>query len=161
MTTPTPFLVNLPTTTFLSNNYEQSWLVIQNRLTDIALKMNIRQIGFFNLLETPTGQQWFNNPVTGIQRQALRQVYQFGAIAAGTSLNIPYNIVNTATLTFTHIYGTAQTDAPDSRPLPYVDVTNVTNQIGLNIVGTNIVTTVGATSANVLSGYIVLEYLKN
>ncbi len=161
MTTPSPFSVNLQTSLFLSNNYEQSWIRLQTYLVDISQKMNIRQIGFFNLLETPTGQQWFPNPTTGIQRQALRQVYNFAGIAAGTTLNIPHNIVNAAILSFTHIYGTAKTDAPDSRPLPYVDVVNVTNQISLNIVGANIVITVGATSANVLSGYIVLEYLKN
>ena len=160
MTTPNIFSVNLQTALFLTNNYEQSWIRLQTYLVDIAQKMNMRQIGFFNLLETPTGQQWFPNPVTGIQRQALRQVYEIGPIATGTTFFLPFNIANAANLTFTHIYGTVKTDAPDDRPLPYAGVV-ATNSIALLVSGGNIQINVGATAPNVLSGIVVLEYLKN
>ena len=161
MTTPNTFSVNLQTSLFLTDNYEQSWIRLQTFLVDIAQKMNIRQIGFFNLLETPTGQQWFPNPVTGIQRQTFRQAYIVPAIAAGANVTIPINITNAAVVTYTHIYGTVKTDAPDDRPIPYAASAVVTNSIAVAVINGNIQIFVGATSPNVLSGIVVLEYLKN
>lgn len=161
MTTPSKFSVSLPTSVFLSQNYEQSWLKLQTLLTDISLKVNMREVGFYNLLETPTGQQWFKNATLAIPRQALRQVYQFGAIAAGGTLNIPINIIGSTTLTFTHMYGTITTAVPDDRPLPYADEAVVTNQVSLKRNGNNIVIMNGATAPNIVSGLVILEYLKN
>lgn len=161
MTTPSKFSVTLPTSVFLSENYEQSWLKLQAVLTDISLKVNMREVAFYNLLETPTGQQWFKNATLAVPRQALRQVYTFGAIAAGAALNIPMNITGFATLTFTHMYGSFKTVVPDDRPLPYADEAVVTNQVSLKRAGANIVIMNGATAPNITSGIVVLEYLKN
>ncbi len=161
MTSPLQkYSVYLPTSVYLSQDWDQSWIKLQAILTDISLKLNMREVGFYYLNETPTGEQWprisNNTP-----RTTLRQVYQFGAIAAGAALNIPMNIIGFTILTFTHMYGTIKTDVPDDRPLPYADAAVVTNQVSLLRNGANIVITNGATAPNITSGIVVLEYLKN
>ncbi len=162
MTNPAAkFNLYLPTSFYLSDNYEKSWIKLQNTITDIFFRVNARQIGLYYLAETPTGQIWSKDTTPQLPRQASRQVYNFGPIVAGTTLSIPHNIIGANPLTFTHIYGTAIIAVTVSIPLPYVDVNNVTNQVGLNINGTNIQIIVGATSPNIASGIIVLEYLKN
>ncbi len=162
MTNPAnKFNLYLPTSFWLSDNYEQSWIKLQNTITDVFFKVNARQIGLYYLAETPTGQIWSRDTMPQLPRQATRQVYQFGAIAAGATLNIPMNITGFTTLTFTHMYGTINTAVPDDRPLPYADAAVVTNQVSLNRVGNNIVITNGATAPNIVSGLVILEYLKN
>ncbi len=161
MTTPSQFSVFLPTSFYISQDFEQSWIKIQSTITDISLKTNLRQIGLYNGFENPTGQEWFKNTVGGIPRQALRKVYTFGVIVAGATLNIPHLIPASTNLTFTNIYGTIKTVVPDDRPLPYVDAAVVTNQVSVNRNGVNIVITNGATAPDIVSGIVVLEYLKN
>lgn len=130
---------------------------------DISRTVNVREIALFDLAEIPTGQQWFNTANVQIKRDGFRKVFTFGAIAPGATSTIAHGITGFSTLTFTHIYGTAITSAAtfNQRPLPYVDVTNVTNQISIDADATNFRIVNGATAPNVLSGIVVLEYLKN
>lgn len=128
---------------------------------DIAGAVNARTIGIFPTNNPAvTGESWF---FTTSRQQTLRKIYPFGAIAAGTELDIPILYNNFES--FTKIYGTCITDVVDFRPLPYVDSAVVTDQIGL-IVGTvagilQIRIIVGATSPNVTSGVVVLEFLSS
>lgn len=162
MTAPAHLAVNPYVTTSIILPQDENERVIRttNYLTEIALKVNQREIATYDFTELVTGQSWpspTNNPFS--RRQVFRQLYTFGTIAAGVTLNIGHNIQFFTA--FTHIYGTCITDVPDFRPLPYVDVTNVTNQISVKVTPTNIVIVNGATSANITSGFIILEYLKN
>lgn len=130
---------------------------------DIAGAVNLRTIGIFPKNNPAvTGESWY---FTTSRQQTLRKIYPFGAIAAGTELDIPVLYNNFES--FTKIYGTCITDVVDYRPLPYVDSAIVTDQIGL-IVGTvgappilQIRIIVGATSPNVTSGVVVLEFLSS
>jgi len=143
----------LPTSVVLPKDLEPLIVKLTSLLTEMSLKLNQRTLGNFTTAETGTGETWLQN------NTAFRQVYTFGAIAAGATLNIPHNLTNIAQ--FTHMYGTCITDTPDYRPIPMASTVNVTNQISLRVLGPNIVVTNGATAPNITSGLIVLEYLKN
>lgn len=126
---------------------------------DTANAVNARTIGIFPTNRPAiTGDSYFLN---NQRQQTLRQVYTFGAIAAGTELDIPTNI--TSLVQFTRIYGTVITNAVDYRPLPYVDPITLTTGMAL-LVGTvagkqQIRIVLGATAQPVTSGLVVLEWL--
>lgn len=133
---------------------------IDHAYIDIATKVNLRIIGIFNDgVPNLTGERWYisSNPNT---IETFRQVYLFGAITAGTQLNIPTNISNMTT--FTRIYGVAVTSSGvNFRPLPYVDTTaanSIAVLVGLVAGVQNIQIKVGSGSPNIGSGQIVLEW---
>jgi hypothetical protein len=171
MTSQTPSNINqnpfLPTAIFLPQESEQRLIRLNAFLTQTCLAMNQREIANYPLSdEIQTGQRWFNsstNPINNPYRSGFRQVYQFGNIAAGATLTVPHNIKG-ITL-FTHIYGVAAIGATVGAqtliPLPYVDVTNVTNQVSLLTNNTNWFITNGATANAINNGIVVLEYLRN
>ena len=140
---------------------EESQRIIKHQSTyaNIATAINIREIAMYDLNEIVTGQVFFNPTSISKRRLAYRRVFSFGAIAAGTTLNIAHNITGLTMLT--HMYGTVITNTVDYRPIPYVDPVVVTKGIGILLSGANIVITNGATAPNITSGIVVIEYLKN
>lgn len=145
---------------------EINQLVVQcnKSYVDIANYVNQRVIGLFpNRVSAVTGESWYLSQ--NQRQQTIRQVYTFGAIAAGTELDIPVGNINFTQ--FTRIYGTVITNAPDYRPLPYLDPINLTTGMTL-LVGTVAIAGVptlcirivlGATAQPVTSGIVVLEWL--
>ena len=135
---------------------------------DIANAVNQRTIGVFTKNRpVVTGESWF---LTSQRQQTLRQLYSFGAIAAGTELDIPHGLDLDNVVRFTRIYGVVTTNIPDYRPLPYIDPTNLTTGMTI-LVGPGVVPpfvgvpsiriVLGATAAPVTSGIAVLEWLSN
>lgn len=124
---------------------------------EVANAINQRTIGIFPVIKSAiTGEQWFINK--NRKQQSLRQVFTFGAIAAGATLLIPYTLHGFDQ--FVRIWGTTVTDVPDSRPLPYASVTlNANIELRVDTVNHNIVIIVGAASPNVVSGTVILEWL--
>lgn len=130
--------------------------------TSVAYAVNFKTNGIFETVETQDGEQFFGNVTDQRKKRfVFRKCFTVPAIAAGAA---PVSITTgvTGITEFTHIYGTVITDFPDKRPLPYVSIANVTEQISLRVDDTtnSIVIEVGATSPNLLSGIVVLEYLK-
>jgi len=128
-------------------------------LKRVANIMNTKQGGLYDTQEVADFQQFFTN--TPFQfRPGYRQVYNIGAIAKGTTFTFPANISDL--YQFTNMYGTCVTDIPDSRPIPYSSVNAVTENISLryNSGTTNLEISVGATSPNIVSALIIVEYLK-
>ena len=126
---------------------------LKTRLEEIIRLLNRKDTGTYDLAELQNNQQFFGaNPQ--VKRFAFRKVFQF----TGALLTFPHNI--TGATVYTRIYGTFQT-AADSRPLPYVDAALITNQVAVLVNAANIVITVGATAPAIISGILVLEYLKN
>lgn len=148
----------LPINQTYSEDDSQFLIQITNRDRDIARYLNIRQIGIYDLTENLTGQQ-FPGSTPQVKRQTFRIVFQFGAIAPGAILSIPHGL--TGVTSYTHIYGTAITNVVDNRPIPYTNVTLVTNQISVLVDSVNVNVTNGSTAPAITSGLIVLEYLKN
>jgi hypothetical protein len=163
MTTPTnqqqqPYLPNsrdfpVQSPTLLEPELVKSYI-------DIAQAVNVRTIGIFERLQIVTGERWFSaDPTNALRkRQTFRQVFTFGAIAAGGSLAITHGI--TGIVAFTKIVGTCVTDAPDYRPIPYASVAANAN-IDIRVTSTQIIISVGAGSPNLVSGIVILEYLLN
>lgn len=151
----------LPTTTVLPQDYNELLIRLTKNYNDIANYLNIREIAIYETTETLTGEQWTNVGQPTNRRQTFRKIFYFATIAAGANLAITTGI--TSVTSYTHIYGTVVTDVPDKRPIPFADVTAVTNQISVivdDVAGTATVFN-GATAPNITSGILVLEYLKS
>ncbi len=131
--------------------------ILNKSYIDTANAVNTRTIGIFPVNRSAiTGESWFIQK--NQRQQTLRQVYTFGAIAAGTTLLIPYTV--SGFVQFTRIYGTCFTNFPDARPLPFVStVANANIAIRIDTVGFNIVITSGAAANNITSGLVVLEWM--
>jgi hypothetical protein len=134
--------------------------VLGRSYLDIANAVNNRTISVFPTSKpAQTGETWMldqNN-----RFQTLRQVYSFGAIAAGANLDIPHGLTNLTQ--FTRIWGTVVTTAVDYRPLPYIDPASLTTGMTI-LVGTVLGVPVirialGATAVPVTRGLAILEYL--
>jgi len=150
----------LPENITFSEDWKQFIEQWTNLYRKVAIKINEKERAFYPLqLEILNNQQFFTVGDTRTYRSVFRKVFNFGAIAAGVTLNIPHGIgVFTE---FTHIYGTCITNVVDYRPLPYVSVIAVNQGVQLGIVGINIVIINGAAAAPITSGNVILEYTKN
>jgi len=131
---------------------------ITRRYRDIARKLNEKERAYYPLnLEIVNDQKYFTAGNPQKFRTVFRKVFAFGAVAGGAALNIPHNI--TGNFQIVRLYGMALT-AVDERTLPFIDVTLITNQTMLTRLGVNIVITNGATATALVSGTIVIEYVK-
>jgi len=148
----------LPETVNIPDDDKQQITYLKTRLEEILREVNRKQVGSYETIEQLTGQQ-FPGATPQEKKYTYRKVFNFGAIAAGATLNIAHTI--TGFTEFTHIYGACTTAVVDYRPIPYASATVVTQQIEVNITATNIVIINGATAPNITSGWIVVEYLKN
>lgn len=124
----------------------------------IADVVNIKESGQYENTEILSGQTWFTVSNNQEKRLPYRQAYVLPAIAAGATHTQAHNISSVAL--FTRMYGTCITDVVDYRPIPYTDTAAVTAQISLRVVGANIEVINGATSNDITSGIVVLEYIK-
>jgi len=143
------------------NDLETLAFEVDKSYVDVANAVNNRVIGTFPTNRPiVTGESWF--VLRNQRQQTFRQVYTFGAIAAGAELNIPTGI--TSFSQFTKIYGTVVTTGVDYRPLPYA--APIVNQSVALLVGVvagiqQIRIVLGAAAQPVTSGVVVLEWLSN
>ncbi len=159
--------------TFAPNNSEAPYLPVylkfeeggqdlyfqlSNMYSAIAYRLNNREIALYGFQETLTGQKWTVSGNLQKQNETFRKVFEFGAIAAGATLNIAHGI--TSITRIVKWYGGIVT-ANNKRPLPFVSATAVTDQVSVDEDGTNIVIVNGATAPAIVSGTVVLEFLKN
>ena len=160
----------LPTTRVFPEDISQLLIVLTNIYSSIAQAVNQREISSFNLNEQLNGQNFYNPANIQIPRQCFRQCFLIGSISPGSSFVISPSASTPTPTDITlgvHMYGGIITDVPDYRPLPYVDVTAVTNQVSVTVtqdsvtLQTTITVKNGSTAPSITSGYLVLEYLKN
>lgn len=150
---------------FLSSNQvfsedpKQFLIQITKIYGDIARYLNQREISAYNVIETPTGQAWFNLNNIQVSRDGFRKTFSLGAIAAGATLTVPHGLSNITN--YTHIYGSAITATPDFRPIPFSSASAVNQQIEIRVDSTNIYIINGSAAPNITSALAVLEYLKN
>lgn len=124
--------------------------------TDIATNVNSRTIGLFTVnKEIIGGESWFVN--NNKKQQVLRKVFTFD----DATLSIAHGINLSSLTNFVRLWGTFY-DGTFWQALPYVDVVDVTNQVGLKISSTQIIVTKGAGAPPTISkGIIVLEWISN
>jgi hypothetical protein len=165
MTTPTNQSLRSPylrqQRDFPRNDITQLSRQIDEAYVDIASKVNERTVSSFGLSnQVITGEQWYLQGVK--KQQTLRQVYTFGAIASGATLDIPHNIPASDISQFTRIWGTIIDSTGNYRPLPYSSVAagaNVELFINTNAVPPSIQIQVGASFPPIKQGLVVLEWL--
>lgn len=142
---------------------KQLSIEVNKSYIDTATAVNNRTIGIFPTNRPAiTGESWY---FSSQRQQTLRQIYPFGAIAAGTELDIPHGLDLDNVVRFTRIYATVTTTTPDYRPIPYIDpavlTTGMTILVG-PVAGVSCIRIVlGATAVPVTSGVAVLEWLSN
>ena len=153
----------LPTSRSFPSDFTELEPVLTKMYIDVAAQVNNRINGSFDKFENITGEKWFNDNDPLSKRQTYRQVYTFGAIAAGATLSAPHNIEGL--VFFTRMFGVVTTDfgspIPDWRPLPYASATDTLKNVSLKADDTDYTINNGANAPNIISGILVLEYLLN
>jgi len=137
--------------------FHQQWTELYRK---VSIKVNSKERAIYPLeLEIVNDQQFFTvgNPRT--YRSVFRKSFNIGAIAAGATLNTAHGITNMTS--FTKIEGTCVTATPDYRPLPYSSPVALNQNILLSVTAANIVIINGAGNPNIVSGTVILEYVKN
>jgi len=137
------------------NDPDKLVLQINKSWVDIANAVNSRMIGLFPVNSSAlTGEEWF---LVGNQKQqTLRRVYTFT-----TTANILHGIPITDTDQFSRCWG-SYTDGTNSFGIIWGNSGGtIPNNISFYLTGTNIVFQVGAGSAALTSGRIVLEWLSS
>ena len=127
---------------------------------DIASKVNLRTIGIYATnFPVITGDSWYLKGQPQKQ-QSLRQVYTFTTIP----VDIPHGINFDSVSDFSKIYGTFNTSSNNNFfPLPWVDISSVTNQISMFVTPT-VISIRGGGGPNQpipTSGIVVIEWISN
>ena len=143
----------------LSEDQSQLLYQLTEQNTQIANAVNGREIAIYDPNQVVTGKVYYNAASPQNRLSVYRVTLQIPATSSGSSAVIAHGVSGLKQLTM--LYGGVKTDVPDFRPVPYIDVTNVNKQISAMANGTNISITVGSGSANVVSGWIVMEYTLN
>lgn len=146
--------VFLPTTIQYPKDPNELLIRLNKAYEDTATRLNVKQIGIFDLVEFLTGEQWFTTGNPQVKRQTFRIVFEF------SDASLVFNHGITGITLCTHIYG-GFTDGTIFYPLPYVDVVNVTNQVKVTVSATQVLIVKGATAPAITNGVVILEYLKN
>lgn len=148
----------LPLSSVFPENEEQLLIVHTNNYNSISRAVNLREIGQYETVEVQNGQFFFNTADPQFPRQGFRKVFPFGAIAAGAALVFAHGITNLTE--FTYIGGTFIADNGTYRPLPFVATGATNQQTAIYVDATNITIVNGAAANNIVSGIVVLNYLK-
>lgn len=112
--------------------------------------VNDREIGILSTQPTITGKSYF---LSSQKLQSLRQLFPI----SDSSLTISHGISNFSQMS---VQTGWFTDGTIWYPLPYVDVTNVTNQVKVSTTSSQIIVVKGATAPSISSGYVLLEWLQ-
>jgi hypothetical protein len=140
---------------------------LYQNLNRMALAVNLKESGLFDLNEFVTGEQWFPNPVNAdpslfsIGRPIYRTVINFGALPNTGSKSVAHNITCYTQTSFTRIYGcaTKPTTAFSYIPLPFASPVLAEN-IKIEVDATNVVITTGSDRTAYTTSYVILEYLQ-
>jgi len=157
------FAPDFSTGNYVPENYvipdEQSQLqaFLKRTLEEHSRFINRKEMAQYETIEVQVNQT-FPGADPQNKGQVFRKIFEFGAIAVGGILNIPHLIVGT--LDFTNYYGTCVT-AVDTRSLPFNSVAAANQGIQVLILGANIVITNGGAAPAIVSGRIVVEYIKS
>lgn len=150
-----------------SPEFKELLVRLYQNINNIALILNIKDTGMYQLSEFVNGQLFFPNPNNNsttaqlpANRQVFRKIINFGVLPNAAVLSSPHNISVTSATTFTRIYGCASdTTGLTYIPLPYAS--NVAgNSIELSVSSTDVIITTGSNRSNYNVCYVLLEYLQ-
>lgn len=144
--------VFLPTTQYFPEEEKQFKETLTFVYSDIARRLNDKEIALYDLVELVSGQQWFTAGNPQIKRYAFRQVFTFT-----TTGTFAHNITG---LTQVMAYGEF-TDGTNFYGAIYASSVAIAGQVTFFVTPTNIVIQAGAGAPGITSIVIVLDYLKN
>jgi len=133
---------------------------IIERVDNMLVAVNAKDIGIYNEEETLAGQNYFDND-RQVQRPVYRKVINCGTLknAAGTT-SIAHGLDNTWGYKFTRIYGTtSNVIGKIYLPIPYASAT-AADLIKLDVDANNINITVGKDMSAFTVTYVVIEFLE-
>ncbi len=151
-----------------SPEFKELLVRMYQNLNIMSQVLNIKDSGYYSLLEFVNGQKFFINPAlnstTSTQptyRQVFRTTVNFGALPNTGTKSVAHNIAPTTNFSFTRLYGAASDQAGKNYiPIPYASASGADN-IELNADATNVnITTASDRTAFTLC-YVVLEYIKS
>lgn len=143
--------------------FKELMVRLYQQLNNLALALNAKDTGYYDVNEYVCGQLYFPNNGTQF-RPVTRLVVNFGALPNATTKSVAHGISVTPATLFTRIYGCATKPNSDVTmvkyiPLPYPSATAVADTIELSVDGTNVTVTTGADYSAYTSAYMVLEYV--
>jgi hypothetical protein len=151
-----------------SPQFKELLVRLYQQVGNIAVVLNTKDSGLYELSEFVNGQVWFSNPTlnsstlqSAQDRQVLRTVINFGSLPNTGTKSVAHNISCTPMTTFTRIYATASdTTGFNYIPIPYASATAVDN-IELNVNATNVNIITGSNKSNFNICYVILEYIQS
>src|SRR5579859_4572834 len=151
-----------------SPEFKELLVRLYQNVNNIALLLNIKDTGVYNLFEIINGQTYFPDPTlnssttaTPINRQVYRTTINFGALPNAGTKSVPHNITITPKTSFTRIYATASDPVNKAYvPIPYAAVV-LADAIEMSVDATNVNITTAINLTNYTVCYAVLEYLQN
>lgn len=143
----------LPTTLILpsTTDSEKFTYVLTDFIKKIIQAVNDKEISYYVLTETLTGQKYFEPDNNNRFRQIYRKVVDFGALPNTATKSIPHGIDTTPTTQFTAIYGVANELGADAIPISNLEV---------HVTPTEIAITTSSDLSDYLNTTVVLEYIK-
>lgn len=148
-----------------SNEFKELLVRLYQNLNNMSISLNVRDSGYYQLIETANGQVFFQDPdltsitpQTPIMRQVYRKVINFGQLPNTATQTVAHGINITADYTFTRIYGVANNVINQIYlPLPYAETgDNISLEVGM----TNVSITTESDRTLFDPTYVILEYIK-
>ena len=151
-----------------SDEFKELLVRLYQNVNNIALAVNAKDTGFYDVNEYLNSQVYFPNPATNSGtnsasdwRSVSRKVINFGALPNAAVKTVAHGITFTTACSATRIYGAA-TD-PVNRlyiPLPYSSGT-LNKNIELSLDATNVIITTSIDYSAYTLTYIVIEFLQS
>ncbi len=139
-----------------SDDFKQLLVRLYQNVNNIALALNIKDIGYYLNQEFNDGQQWFTSSNNANDlRPNFRTVVNFGALPNAGAKVAPHGITVDANLKWTKIYGAA-TDPAALQGIPLTD--GSITSILVDATNVTITTSANLTSFTVCT--VILEYCK-
>lgn len=154
----------LPTSRKFPSDAAQLQPELTKMYVDVATNVNARVIGLFDQIQVVNGERWYNLTETLKRRQGYRKVITFGALSKNNTYTFVHGV--TGLTQITTLWGNAvatATIAPITRyiGLPYVHHQDANHQIEIYVTDTLLYIILGTQAYDLVSGSVVIEYLKN
>lgn len=151
-----------------SDEFKELLVRLYQNVNNIAVAVNAKDTGFYDVNEYLNSQVYFPNPATNSGtasssdwRSVSRKVVNFGALPNAATKTVAHGITFTTSSSVTRIYGAA-TD-PVNRlyiPLPYASGT-LNKNIEVSLDATNVIVTTSINWSAYTLTYIVIEFLQS
>lgn len=149
-----------------SDEFKEFLVLLYQRLNQISIATNARDIAKYETQEVVCGQEFFPNPSYGtsvnsnpVPRGVYRKVINFGALPNKSSSSVAHGITTTSGLTVTRMYGAASnTSGSLYITIPYV---SASGNVSLSMTSTNVTITTTGSFSGYTTTYVIIEYLKN